>query len=88
MKVHDLSNHLATFFVHSHVPGTDFQRTKYSMLFENGLGNFCSFQDNLNKQVGKVLEYTYNKVDKTLSYNNIYTIETIEKANVIQTVII
>jgi hypothetical protein len=88
MKVHDLSNHLATFFVHSHVPGTNFQRTKYSMLFENGLGNFCSFQDNLNKQVGKVLEYTYNKVDKTLSYNNIYTIETIEKANVIQTVII
>jgi hypothetical protein len=58
------------------------------MLFENGLGNFCSFQDNLDKQVGKVLEYTYNKVDKTLSYNNIYTIETIEKANVIQTVII
>jgi hypothetical protein len=68
---------LATFFVHSHVIGDENQQADDAMKFVNGLGNFCSMQESLDRQIGRILMYDYNVIDKTLKYVGYQDVETI-----------
>lgn len=72
---------LATILCHSHVIGEVFNRVNGTMQFESGLGNFCSMQKNLNRQLGAIIEYDYDRYYKTMTFVKQHLVETFENAS-------
>lgn len=68
---------LAIILSHSHVLGTEFQRTKFGPKLENGLGNFSSMQESLDRQIGTIVEYSYNKWTDEFLFVKHHLIETV-----------
>jgi hypothetical protein len=56
--------------------------------FENGLGNFCSMQKNLDRQLGAIIEYEYNLFTKELIFVHQHIVETIQTENEIKTILL
>ena len=67
---------IATIFTHSHVVGTKNVRNDELMKFENSLGNFCSMQKSLDRQLGTIIEYAFDEFTRKLKFVKEYVVET------------
>ncbi|WNN12273.1 CapA family protein [Chryseobacterium phage MA9V-2] len=68
---------LATFLTHSHVLGEAYKRNKFDTKLENGLGNFTSMQEKLERQIGGIVEYSYNPKTNEFTFIKRHIVETV-----------
>ncbi|WIC41496.1 CapA family protein [Chryseobacterium phage MA9V-1] len=68
---------LATLLTHSHVLGEAYKRNKHETKLENGLGNFTSMQEKLERQIGGIVEYSYNPKTNEFTFVKRHIVETV-----------